>query len=70
MAQQLAQVTQLPRRDVRLGQKPRAQQVREPLGVDRVSFHPGRRDRQGPERVREVQLKPASSSSSASRSQP
>src|SRR5512142_2545437 len=36
--------------------EPRAQQVRQGLGVDRVGLHPGGGDRAGPERVREVQV--------------
>ena len=52
VAQQLAQVAQLGRRDVRLGQKPGAQQVRERLSVDRVGLHPGGSDRLGPQRMR------------------
>jgi hypothetical protein len=54
--QQLAQVAQLGRGDVRLGQKPRAQQVREGLGVDRVGLHPRGGDRLGPQRMREVHV--------------
>jgi hypothetical protein len=56
VAKQLTQITQLARRDVRLGQKPSAQQVRKRLGVDRVCLHPGRGNRPGAERVREVQV--------------
>ena len=58
VAQQIAQVTQLRRGDVRLGQQAGAQQVRERLGVDRVGLHPGGGDRPGPQRVREVHVKP------------
>jgi hypothetical protein len=56
VAQQLAQVPQLPGRDVRLGQKPGAQQVRERLGVDRVGLHPRRGDRAGAQWVREMHV--------------
>ncbi len=54
VTQQLAQITKLGRRDICLRQKAGAEQVRERLGVDRVGLHPGRGDRPGPERVREV----------------
>jgi hypothetical protein len=56
VAQQLAQIPQLPGRDIRLGQKPGAEQVRERLGVDRIGLHARRGDRPGPERVREVHV--------------
>ncbi len=56
MAQQLAQVAQLGRGDVRLGQQPGAQQMRERLGVDRVGLHPRGSDRPGAQRVREVHV--------------
>jgi hypothetical protein len=57
VAQQLAQVAQLRRSDVRLGEQPRAEQVGERLGVDRVSLHARGSDRAGTERMREVQVK-------------
>ena len=57
VAQQIAQVAQLGRGDVRLGQQPGAQQVRERLGVDRVGLHARGGDRPGPQRVREVHVK-------------
>ena len=56
VAQQLAQVAQLGRGDVRLGQQPGAQQVRERLGVDRVGLHPRGGDRLRPQRVGEVHV--------------
>jgi hypothetical protein len=56
VAQQLAQVAQLGRRDVRLRQQPGAQQVRERLGVDRVGLHPCGGDRPRSERVGEVHV--------------
>jgi hypothetical protein len=57
VAEQITQVAQLRRGDVRLGQQTGAQQVRERLGVDRVCLHPGGGDRPGPQRVREVHVK-------------
>ena len=54
--EQLAQIPQLAWRDVRLGQKPGTEQMRERLGVDRVGLHPRRGDRARPQRVREVQV--------------
>ena len=56
VAQQLAQIAQLGRGDVRLGQQPGAQQVRERLGVDRVGLHPRGGDRPGAQRVREMHV--------------
>jgi hypothetical protein len=56
VAQQLAHA-QLPRSDVRLGQEPDTQQLRQHRGVDRVGLHPCRGDRPGAQRMREVQLK-------------
>jgi hypothetical protein len=54
MTQQLAQVTQLARGDVGLGQHPGAQQLRERARVDGVGLDPGGGDRARAERVREV----------------
>ena len=55
--EQVAQVAQLRWGDVGLGQQAGAEQVRERSGVDRVGLHPGRGDRSGPQRVREVHVK-------------
>ncbi len=56
VAQQLAQIAQLGRGDVRLGQQPGAQQMRERLGVDRVGLHPRSGDRLRAQRMREVHV--------------
>ena len=56
MAQQVAQVTQLARRDVGLRQQIGAQQVRQRPGVDGVGLDARRGDRLGAHRVCEVQL--------------
>jgi hypothetical protein len=56
VTQRLAEIAQLARRHVRLGQKPRTRQVRERLGVDRVCLHACGSDRPDPERVRQVQV--------------
>ena len=56
VSQQIAQVTQLTRRNVGLGQQIRAQQLGERAGVDGVGPNPRRGDRARPERMREVQL--------------
>jgi hypothetical protein len=56
VAQQIAQVAQLARRDVGLGQQVGAQQLRQRACVDGVGLHPRRGDRLGAHRVREVQL--------------
>jgi hypothetical protein len=57
VAEQIAQVAQLRRGGVRLGQQSGAQQVRERARVDRVGLHSGGGDRAGPEWVREVHVK-------------
>ena len=56
VAKQLAQVTQRGRGDVRLGEQPGAQQMRERLGVDRVGLHAGGGDRPGAQRMREMHV--------------
>ncbi len=48
VAQEIAQVAQLPRGDVGLGEQIGAQQVGERAGVDRVGLHARRGDRLGP----------------------
>ena len=56
VAKQLAQVAQLGRGDVRLGQKPSPQQMRERLGVDRVGLHPRGGDRLRAQRMGKVHV--------------
>jgi len=56
LAQQVAQVAQLARRHISLGQQVGAQQMRQRARVDRVGLDARRGDRLGPQRVREVQL--------------
>ena len=56
MAQQLAQVAQLGRGDVGLGQQAGAQQVRERLRVDGVGLHARGGDRPRAQRVREMHV--------------
>jgi hypothetical protein len=51
VAQQVAQLTQLARRDVGLRQQPRAQQVGQRARVDSVVLDPRRGDRLGAQRV-------------------
>jgi hypothetical protein len=56
VAQQVAQVAQLTRRDVRLRQQVGAEQVRERARVDRVRLHPGGGDRFRAQRMGKMQL--------------
>jgi len=56
LAQEIAQVAQLARCHVGLGQQIGAQQLGERARVDRVSLHPRRGDRLGPQRVGQVQF--------------
>lgn len=56
VAQQVAQIAQLPGRDVGLGQQIGAQQVRQRARVDGVGLHPRGGDRLSSERMRQVQL--------------
>ena len=56
MTQQLAQITQVPGRNVGLREEVGAQQECERLGVDGVGLHPRRGDRAGPQRMREVKV--------------
>jgi hypothetical protein len=56
VAEQIAQVPQLARRDVRLRQQVGTEQVRERVRVDRVGLHAGGGARLRAQRMREMQL--------------
>jgi hypothetical protein len=70
LAEQIAQVAQLARRHIGLGQQIGAQQVGERAGVDGVGLHPRGGDRLGAQRVGKVQLVAVVLEQSASHSQP
>jgi hypothetical protein len=56
LAQQVAQIPELARGDIRLRQQVGAQQVRQRPRVDRVGLHARRCDRLGAQRMRQMQL--------------